>query len=147
MVFVAIEDQDQVMEVSAFGDLGGEVLNKLAVDDLVVVDGELSLDGYSGQARLRASRIIPFEQAYIEQAKAVMLTLHADADWDAQGVLQLLASARDDEQGKPVRFAWRQAGWQVPLTQQGNAELLSLLPTPEWMSAIARLGIEAELLY
>ncbi|MBD3767454.1 MAG: DNA polymerase III subunit alpha [Gammaproteobacteria bacterium] len=147
MVFVAIEDQDQVLEVSVFGDLGGEVLNKLAVDDLVVVDGELSLDGYSGQARLRASRIIPFEQAYIEQAKAVMLTLHASGDWDAQGLLQLLASARDDEQGKPVRFVWRQAGWQVPLTQQGNAELLSLLPTPEWMSALARLGIEAELLY
>lgn len=144
MVFVAIEDKDQVMEVSLFGELANELLGKLAVDDLVVVEGELSLDGYSGLPRLRASAILPFEQARLSQAKALLLTL-SDADgWDMGSLLKLIASQRDDERGVPIRLMWQQAGWQVPLMAPDG---LAVKLTPDWLSSVGLLGVPYSLHY
>jgi DNA polymerase-3 subunit alpha len=147
MVFVGIEDNDQIMEVSAFGEVGNEVLNQLAVDDLVVVEGDLSLDGYSGQPRLRASKVLPFEQAYIAQAKALVLTLCAEDDWAVEPLIQLLSQHRDDEQGKSLRWFWQQSGWQVPLLQQGDSSLIAISVTPALMDAFAQIGVKAQLVY
>ncbi len=144
MVFVAIEDNDTVLEVSAFGELGNEVLNKISVDMLVVVEGELSIDGYSGQTRLRASRILPFHEAKIEHAKAILLTLDANEDWDVGALRQLLSQSRDDENGKSLRFFWQQNGWQVPLN---HAQSMRVKPSSGLMSGLTQLGVQAELVY
>jgi DNA polymerase-3 subunit alpha len=144
MVFIAIEDNDQVLEVSAFGELGNEVLGRISVDMLVVVEGELSLDGYSGQARLRASRILPFNDARIEHAKAVLLTLNDAEEWDVKSLQTLLSQARDDDNGKPLRFFWQQAEWQVPLS---HSQSMRVKPTSGLMSGLAALGVQASLVY
>ncbi len=144
MVFVAIEDNDTVLEVSAFGDLGNEVLTKISVDMLVVIEGELSLDGYSGQTRLRASRIMPFHDAKIEHAKAILLTFNECESWDISALHHYLSQSRDDNNGKPLRFFWQQAGWQVPLN---HAQSMRVKPTASVMSGFVQLGVKAELLY
>lgn len=144
MAFVAIEDQDRVLEISVFGDLFTRLQSVLQPDAVVVVEGELSLDGYSGQPRLRASNVLPFAQAQISHAKAVVLTLDADQDWQASALIQLLSQARDDEQGKPVRLFWRQACWQLPFNQ---ASAWGIRPDADWLNAVRALGVQAELVY
>lgn len=146
-VIVSIEDQDQLLDVLAFGELGGEVLQRLSVDDLVVVDGELLFDGYSGQQQIRAQRILPFEQARVAYVQFIRIYLSADQDWDSTQLSNWLTAARDQAHGKPVRFVWQQAGWQVPLVAQGQQTSLMLYPNESWLKQLEPLGISAELVY
>jgi DNA polymerase-3 subunit alpha len=144
MVFVAIEDLDQVIEISAFGELGGQVLQSCQVDQLVVVEGDLSLDGYSGQTRIRASSILPFEEAYIHHANLIRLTLSAERALPDIGVLaQWISQYRDDEQGKPVRWLWQEKGWQLPLN---NISMLRVKPNVEGLERLRAMGVIVDLL-
>lgn len=141
LLFIGIEDQDSVQEVSVFGDLSAQLAGQIQVDQLVVVEGELSLDGYSGQTRLRATRILPFDSAKLVFAKAIDLCLSTDRLQTSEQIThlaQLLKQVISDE-GVPVRWLWQTPEWQVPLTTSGQ----KIMPSLEWLSQLAVLGIEA----
>jgi len=143
MLFVAIEDKDQVLEASVFGELANQVGQSIAVDDLVVVEGELSLDGYSGQPRLRASRILPFAEARLSQANLLLLTFSDEEQWSVSALAALLLAQQDEEAGKPVRFFWQQQGWQVPLQHDSLRVRLS----SRLITQLDELGVKAALVY
>ena len=146
LIFIGIEDQDQVQEVSVFGELSNQLAGQIHVDQLVVVEGELSLDGYSGQPRLRATRILPFEQAKLTFAKTIDLVLMREqltttAEID-QLVQQLRRIQKDD--GIPIRWLWQTPEWQLPLTSQ---QPLRIAPTTEWLEQVQALGARVTLVY
>jgi DNA polymerase-3 subunit alpha len=146
LIFMGIEDQDVVQEVSVFGELCNQLAGQLQVDQLVVVEGELSLDGYSGQTRLRATRVLPFEQARLQFAKAVEITLsegQLSSEAQIQQLVQLVKQVQR-EGGIPVRWQWQSENWQVPLSPTSQH---SIIPTADWLTQVEALGIRVTISY
>lgn len=146
LIFMGIEDQDAVQEVSVFGELCNQLAGQLQVDQLVVVEGELSLDGYSGQTRLRATRVLPFEQARLQFAKAVEITLsegQLSSEAQIQQLVQLVKQVQR-EGGIPVRWQWQSENWQVPLSSTSQH---SIIPTADWLTQVEALGIRVTISY
>lgn len=142
LLFIGIEDQDSVQEVSVFGELSGQLAGQLQVDQLVVVEGELSLDGYSGQTRLRATRILPFELAKLVFAKAIEVRLSRDNIQTLEQITQLAQLLKQvvSDDGIPVRWSWQTSEWQLPLTSTSGQKII---PTVDWLSQLFVLGVEA----
>jgi DNA polymerase-3 subunit alpha len=75
MAIVKIEDRKDIIEVAVFSELFEEVRPLLVKDQLLIIDGEVSTDEYSGGLRMSARRILDLSMARCEYAK----TLHIDA--------------------------------------------------------------------
>jgi DNA polymerase-3 subunit alpha len=57
LAFVVLDDRSGRIEVSVFGDVFEPNKHKLYKDAIVVVEGEVQLDDYTGQLRMRASSL------------------------------------------------------------------------------------------
>ena len=91
-----------------FGELYDQVRNKLVPDSVVIVEGEVSQDDYSGGLRLRGKDVTPMVTARIRYGQAVELALDA-----GQINGRLIETLRDsltpyrDDEGLPVRLQYR----------------------------------------
>ncbi|WP_046078360.1 DNA polymerase III subunit alpha [Halomonas sp. HG01] len=115
MAFVTLDDRTGRIEASLFGELFDQVRNRLDTDQVLIVEGEVQSDDYSGGLRLRGKEITPMVDARTRYGQAVELALDGER---ANGRLvdslrDSLAPYRSDE-GLPVRLRYRSAtasGW------------------------------------
>jgi DNA polymerase-3 subunit alpha len=75
MAFVTLEDRTGRMEVAIFSDLFRECKTLLFKDNIVIVEGELSHDEYSGGIKMRCITLKDFETARANIAKYIKVTL------------------------------------------------------------------------
>jgi DNA polymerase-3 subunit alpha len=73
MGFITLDDRTARMEVAVFADTYTEYSDKLVKDALLIVEGQVSHDDYSGGLKMRADKIIPLEQARQEQLRTIAL--------------------------------------------------------------------------
>jgi DNA polymerase-3 subunit alpha len=71
MAFVTLDDQSGRIEVGLFADNYQNYANLLHKDKILVVEGSVGLDEYTGNVRLRAKRLLDIEHARAHYAKRI----------------------------------------------------------------------------
>ncbi|WP_189470058.1 DNA polymerase III subunit alpha [Litchfieldella qijiaojingensis] len=115
MAFVTLDDRTGRIEASLFGELFEQLRGRLDTDQVLIVEGEVASDDYSGGLRLRGKEITPMVAARARYGEAVELSV--------DGALtngRLIDTLRDslapyrDSAGLPVRLEYRNTaarGW------------------------------------
>ncbi|EGG94817.1 DNA polymerase III alpha subunit [gamma proteobacterium IMCC1989] len=78
MGFITLDDRTARMEVAVFADTYEEYRDKLVKDALLIVEGQVSNDDYSGGLKMRATKVTPLEQARQEKLRSIQL------DWQSR---------------------------------------------------------------
>ncbi|MCL4119388.1 UNVERIFIED_CONTAM: hypothetical protein GTU68_010964 [Idotea baltica] len=73
MGFLTLDDHSGRIEVSLFSETFSEYSEQIQMDRLMVVNGEVSYDDYSGSIRLRAKKIMTLEESRASCVKAMRL--------------------------------------------------------------------------
>jgi DNA polymerase III subunit alpha len=115
MAFLTLDDRTGRIEASLFGELFEALRGQLEPDQVLIVEGEVSSDDYSGGLRLRGKEVTPMVAARTRYGQAVELSLDGAAI-NGRLVDSLRASLdpHRDADGLPVRLRYRNAeatGW------------------------------------
>jgi len=108
MAFITLDDRTGRIEASLFGELFEQLRGQIEADQVLIVEGEVSSDEFSGGLRLRGKDVTPMVTARIRYGQAVELALDA-----GQINGRLIETLRDsltpyrDEEGLPVRLQYR----------------------------------------
>lgn len=88
IAFVTLDDRSGRIEITLFSETFQQFRDLLVKDRLVVVEGTLSFDDYSGRQRLMVERVLNIEQARTQFARHLRITLHGSpASGDLAGKL------------------------------------------------------------
>ncbi|MGY2460975.1 DNA polymerase III subunit alpha [Vreelandella sulfidaeris] len=108
MAFITLDDRTGRIEASLFGELFEQLRGQIEADQVLIVEGEVSSDEFSGGLRLRGKDVTPMVTARIRYGQAVELALDA-----GQINGRLIETLRDsltpyrDQEGLPVRLQYR----------------------------------------
>jgi len=87
MGILIIEDVTSTAEIVIFSDVYNVKREFLMVDKLVVIEGEVNIDGFSGNARMRAKDILTLEEARAKYASCFTITLNTATQKNLQAKL------------------------------------------------------------
>ena len=92
MAVLGIEDENAKMDITIFSELFALHRESLVNDKLLVIEGELNFDNFSSENRVRATKIMTFDEARQSYATAIILKLNADniAEEDIENLQQIL---------------------------------------------------------
>jgi DNA polymerase-3 subunit alpha len=115
MVFVQLDDRSARIEVTLFADAFSEFRELLVKDAIVVIEGQVSFDDYSGALKMRGKTVRTLLAARSANVRALELKLEeTDFRGDFRSEFQrLLDSHRDG--GCPVIVRYRRHGAQATL--------------------------------
>jgi DNA polymerase-3 subunit alpha len=88
MAFVTLDDRTGRLELAVFAELYAQARELLVKDALVVVEGQVSVDEYTGGFKMSAERIYNIDQA--RAAFGARLVIELDAETAANGFLDEL---------------------------------------------------------
>ncbi len=116
MAFITLDDRTGRLELAVFADLFAASRDLLIKDTLLVVNGQLSVDEYTGGFKMRADKLYNMDQARAEFASRVVIDVNAQQAGNGfVGELkQILGPATDG--GCPVYLNYR--------NQNAEAEIL-----------------------
>jgi len=80
MIRVGLDDATASVELVIFNELYEQCRTLLKEDELLVIQGKVARDDYSGGVRLTAERVLDLGRARQEHARSVVLQLNADRD-------------------------------------------------------------------
>jgi DNA polymerase-3 subunit alpha len=141
MAIVTLDDATAQVEVSVYSELWDGLRNKIRPDEVLVVEGKVSRDDFSGGLRVVADNLLTLVEARARFARMLRIALNGSSDGATAGRLRdLLAPWRSGDGACPVRIAYRNAeaetelalpdNWRVRLDDRLMAELTDWL-TPE----------------
>ena len=78
MAFATLDDKSGRIEVSVFSEAFSEYRHLLQKDDLLVVEGEASVDDFSGSLKVKANKLMGIAEARNSFARQVMLKVDGD---------------------------------------------------------------------
>ncbi len=100
MFFATLDDGSAQVEVAIFNELYEQHRNRIKEDQLIIVQGKVSNDEYSGGLRVSADQLFDLQLAREARAQALRITLDGEAD--ALKLRQLLNPFRaEPENGVP----------------------------------------------
>ncbi len=111
MAFVLLDDGTEAREVAVYSEVLEASRGKIVTDDVLVVEGKISNDEFSGGLRIIADKVLTLGEARSRFARALQLRLNGEVD-DAGGAaaavdkLQTLLSPFR-EGGCPIRVRYR----------------------------------------
>lgn len=123
MAFISLDDRTGRMEVAVFSDTYNEHRELLEKDALLVIEGQISHDDYSGGLKMRADSVSSLTSARQDKIKGVKLRWRSDLlppNYSSQ-LRDILMPYRDDGRC-PVTIAYQQA------SAQGDIKL-----GPDWI--------------
>ncbi|OHV10483.1 DNA polymerase III subunit alpha [Kushneria phosphatilytica] len=108
IAFVTLDDRTGRIEASLFGELYDQVRHQLAPDQVIILEGEVSLDDYSGGLRLRGKEVTPMAAARARFGEAIELSIDGSRlNGRFSSGLREQLSRHLDESGLPVRLNYR----------------------------------------
>ena len=124
MAFVTLDDRTGRLELAVFSDLYASAREYLAKDTLVVVEGQLSVDEYTGGFKMRADNIYDIEQARVNFARRVEIDVNAQMAGNGfiERLKEILAPATEGGCPVVIRYHNESAVAQINL---GNDWLIS----------------------
>jgi DNA polymerase-3 subunit alpha len=134
MAIVMLDDATTQLEVSVFNELWEAERNKIREDELLLVEGKIQRDDYSGGLRVTADRLLTLGEARSRFARVLKLSMNGQAD--ARKLQAVLAPYRNG--GCPVRIAYKngEAEAEIPLPEGWRVRLEDALLTAlnDWLS-------------
>ncbi len=115
MAIVTLDDGAAQVELTVFNELWDAERNKIKEDELLLVEGKVGRDDYSGSGlRVTAERLMTLGEARGRYARQLRLSLNGGSRAETAGKLQtLLAPYRSG--GCPVRLCYRNAAAEAEL--------------------------------
>ncbi|MDP6375407.1 MAG: DNA polymerase III subunit alpha [Pseudomonadales bacterium] len=112
MAFVTLDDRSGRIEAAVFSDVLAGVRDKLSKDSLVVVEGEVQPDEFSGGNKLRVEDVLSIADARQRHARSLRIDIcGSPPDQDLTGTLKaLLEPHRESTGGCPVALEMRVPG-------------------------------------
>ena len=137
VVVVTLEDDTGKIDVTIFSELYLRVHQFLNEGQLLVAEGEVGLDNFSGGKRIRATKIMNLEEARSEYAKSLVLKLDADV---AEDVIMELSKILNHYRGDcPVYIQYKNdeahgifalgKDWRVRIKEKLLQDLVAFLGT------------------
>jgi DNA polymerase-3 subunit alpha len=118
MAIVVLDDGTTQLEVTVFNELWDAERAKIKEDDLLLVEGKVSRDDFSGGLRVSADKLLTLAEARGRFARRLQLSMNGGSD--ARRLHALLDPFRTTGLGAcPVRLAYR------------NDSAVAELPLPE----------------
>ena len=107
MAFVQLDDGSEMREVTIYSEVFDSVRNKIVIDDVIVVEGKVSADDFSGGLRIVAEQVLSLGEARARHARGLRITLDATAGTQiaARRLEELLTPYRNGD--CPVRVQYR----------------------------------------
>jgi len=141
MAIVTLDDASAQVEVSVFNELWDAARGKIKEDELLVVEGKVSRDDFSGGLRVVADNLLTLAEARARYVRMLRLSLNGQTNRGTAGrLLALLTPYRATDGACPVRIRYRNAdaetelalptAWRVRLDDRLLEELDDWL-TPE----------------
>ena len=99
LCFITLDDRSARIEVTLFGDVYEQYRDIIKKDTVVIMEGEISNDDYSGGIKVRANRLINIPQARAQYAQAIQVRC-SQADFKGRKLNQLsrlLSGYRNDQ--------------------------------------------------
>jgi DNA polymerase-3 subunit alpha len=115
MAVVVLDDGTTQLEVTVFNELWDAERAKIKEDELLLVEGKVQKDDYSGGLRITADKLYTLAEARGRYARGLRLTMNGGSD--AKRLQALLAPFRNGP--CPVRLSYR------------NGDAVAELPLPE----------------
>ena len=145
MAFVVLDDGTAVREISVFNELYESRRGKIVVDEILIVDGKVSNDDFTGGYRIIADSLMTLAEARGRFAQRLEISLNGEvgeagsASAAAQRLENLLAPYRDESCPVLVRYRNADAEGDLPLGAGWRVRLEdSLLDSlREWLPAEA----------
>jgi DNA polymerase-3 subunit alpha len=75
MAVISLDDQTARVEVTVYRDVFERNLDKLVTDSIVIIEGECSVDEFSGDHAVQASEIMTIDEARNRLARALVLSM------------------------------------------------------------------------
>ncbi|HWS13786.1 MAG TPA: DNA polymerase III subunit alpha [Rhodocyclaceae bacterium] len=134
MAIVMLDDGSAQVEVSVFNELFEAERAKIREDDVLVIEGRVQRDDFTGGLRVVADKLLTLGEARSRHARQLRLSMNGGAN--AEKLRALLAPFRDGPCPVRVRYRNRQAECELPLGDAWRVrlddELLDGLK--EWLS-------------
>ena len=115
MAFITLDDRTGRIEASLFGELYDQLRGEIEADQVLIVEGEVSNDDFSGGLRLRGKEVTPMVAARTRYGEAVELSLDgATVNGRLVENLRERLSPHRNAEGLPVRLRYRNpvaSGW------------------------------------
>ncbi|MET0379528.1 MAG: DNA polymerase III subunit alpha [Spongiibacteraceae bacterium] len=140
MAFVLLDDRSARLEVALFADVYSEHREKLVKDSILILEGQVSQDDFSGGLKMRAKNVRTLVEARQERARALEVRLdEADFRGDFRAEFQrLLEGARNGR--CPLVINYQRAGARARLRLP---EAWAVQPTDELLARLReRYGAE-----
>ena len=140
MAVVMLDDATTQLEVSVFNELWEAERSKIREDELLLVEGKVQKDDYTGGLRVTADRLLTLGEARGRFAKVLRLAMNGGTSvGDARKLQALLAPYRNGGNGAcPVRLSYRngEAAAEIPLPDGWRVKLddALLASLGEWLS-------------
>ena len=80
IAFITLDDRSARIEIAVFSEAYQRYRDQLVKDRLLVVEGMVSLDEYSGGCRMSADRIMGIDEARALHARGLEIDIHAPED-------------------------------------------------------------------
>ncbi|HUH59903.1 MAG TPA: DNA polymerase III subunit alpha [Candidimonas sp.] len=113
MLYAVLDDGSAQVEVAIFNELYEQHRNRLKEDRLVIIQGKVSNDDYSGGLRVSAESVFDLQLAREARARALRITLNGKAD--AATLRQILNPFRAEPEngvpGVPVELRVKREGF------------------------------------
>ncbi|KYC29399.1 DNA polymerase III subunit alpha [Sterolibacterium denitrificans] len=113
MAIVMIDDASAQLEVTVFNERFEAERNKIVVDELLLVEGKVMRDDFSGGLRVVADKLLTLGEARGRFARMLQLSLNGNSN--AERLRSLLAPYRAGSNACPVRLAYRNGDAEVQL--------------------------------
>ena len=135
MAVVVLDDGTTQLEVTVFNELWDAERAKIKEDELLLVEGKVQKDDYSGGLRITADKLYTLAEARGRFARSLQLTMNGGSD--AKRLQALLAPFRNGP--CPVRLSYRNgdATAELPLPENWRVRLDDdlLAGLAEWLKA------------
>jgi len=117
MAIITLDDASAQVEVSVFNELWDAERSKIKEDELLVVEGKVQRDDYSGGLRVSADRLLTLAEARGRYARVLKLSLNGGSTGETASRLRsLLTPYRSNDGACPVRICYRNAQAETELT-------------------------------
>ncbi|MFA7267823.1 MAG: DNA polymerase III subunit alpha [Sterolibacterium sp.] len=138
MAIVMLDDATAQLEVSVFNELFEAERQKIREDDLLLVEGKVTRDDFSGGLRIVADKLLTLGEARGRFARELSLSMNGHSN--AEKLRALLAPYRTPGNGAcPVRLRYHNAEAEVELGLPDNWRIklddALLTALHEWLSA------------